>query len=367
MTAVKILEANNDLALRKVLLVENARRLRTIGVIGSLVNVFIIVHTGVDGLVSPVNLIRIAWIIAALVYAVLASLGIQGPEPQPWLRPIFLGAATLSLVFSALVTAATSSSAGYTFVLIVNILLTATVLTMHPQETALIYTPCFITLALGLASGRPSALQNAGNLINIVAVTLFALSNAWFQWQAALRAHRFEEVIKAQNHLLHQLSELDGLTGIANRRKLDQCLEGLSSLAKRQAFGIAVLMIDIDDFKGFNDSHGHLAGDEVLKAVATRIASSVQRPQDCCGRYGGEEFMVVLAGVDAEGAGIVAERIRSSVEALRLGDLPLVTVSIGISCVGSEHSPSTHEMVAMADEALFLAKARGKNCLAWPQ
>jgi diguanylate cyclase (GGDEF)-like protein len=123
-------------------------------------------------------------------------------------------------------------------------------------------------------------------------------------------------------------------------------------------------MIDIDDFKGINDSYGHLAGDVVLKDVAEILKHSI-RVFDVCARFGGEEFAIIMPGSSAENAGTIAERIRQRIEAYRSTDRALamlrVTVSVGLAV--SSTVMSTRELIARADQALYAAKRAGKNCV----
>ncbi len=174
---------------------------------------------------------------------------------------------------------------------------------------------------------------------------------------------RVQELARA-NERLHVMSDTDPLTGVGNRRTFDRTLrQGAES-----GLAVGLLLIDADYFKRFNDSQGHLRGDECLRQVARTIQNLVRAP-DHVARFGGEEFAVVLHGVDAEEAVEVAERIRSGVEALMLShharpDAPrVVTVSIGVTVVAGRVVKSQEEMTAEADEALYAAKDAGRNCV----
>lgn len=162
---------------------------------------------------------------------------------------------------------------------------------------------------------------------------------------------------------LAALAATDSLTGLANRRRLDQVLRQEWARSLRNARPLAVLMVDVDHFKAFNDRHGHPGGDAALRQVAAAIASSIRRPADLAARYGGEEFLVVLPETELPGALLLAERIRAAVEALPPfgADTAPVTVSIGIGC----HTPGAQQDLATllgdADEALYRAKGNGRN------
>jgi diguanylate cyclase (GGDEF)-like protein/PAS domain S-box-containing protein len=180
-----------------------------------------------------------------------------------------------------------------------------------------------------------------------------------------LVAERTRE-LTALNEELHQLSISDGLTGLGNRRSLDEMLEREWKRAAREQAVMAMLMIDLDFFKLFNDTYGHWAGDECLKAVAAEIRKVIQRPTDFAGRYGGEEFSVVLPTTDAAGAQKIGERIRRAVESLviphqcsLLGGV--VTVSVGVAAKVPARDESVQMLVEAADQALYQAKAAGRN------
>ncbi len=162
---------------------------------------------------------------------------------------------------------------------------------------------------------------------------------------------------------LAELAATDSLTGLANRRQLDQVLRREWSRAQRNHRPLAVLMVDVDHFKAFNERHGHQGGDDALRKVAAAIARSIRRPADLAARYGGEEFLVVLPETERQGAQILAERIRRSVEALPpFGeDTQPVTVSIGIGCYTPDAQHDLATLLGNADEALYSAKRNGRN------
>lgn len=166
--------------------------------------------------------------------------------------------------------------------------------------------------------------------------------------------------------LLAEMAARDGLTGIYNRRMFDERLEQLWQQAVREQAPLAVLLVDIDFFKPFNDRYGHQAGDETLKAVAAILSRHARRPLDFTARYGGEEFAVVQYGVDCRAISEIAERIRAEVQALGIGHerstaALVLTVSIGIGCVYPKSERSHQGLVQLADEALYAAKNLGRN------
>jgi diguanylate cyclase (GGDEF)-like protein len=158
-----------------------------------------------------------------------------------------------------------------------------------------------------------------------------------------------------------QAAIIDPVSGLFNRRYFHERLEDELHRAQRQKTPVALMMIDIDDFKAVNDQFGHLAGDEVIRSVSDILRRSVRR-FDLCARFGGEEFAIVMPGSGPEHSATVAERIRQRIEEFRLEEPALVslrvTVSIGLS-VSYELSP--RELIERADRALYAAKRAGKN------
>ncbi|MCC4116578.1 diguanylate cyclase [Aromatoleum toluclasticum] len=170
------------------------------------------------------------------------------------------------------------------------------------------------------------------------------------------------------NRELTRLSAFDGLTGIANRRTFDATLSREWRRSARGGAPIALMVVDVDCFKQFNDAYGHQVGDECLKAVARALAGNTRRPVDLVARYGGEEFAVVLPDTDAQGAAIVGESMRRAVEALAITHrhstaARVVTVSLGIAVTRPERSDDGGfaTLLTRADEALYRAKRDGRN------
>lgn len=176
----------------------------------------------------------------------------------------------------------------------------------------------------------------------------------------------FTQTIKSQKQKLRQLSMSDGLTGIANRRALDIRLKHDIELSVRQKSDVALLLMDIDCFKQYNDNYGHAAGDQCLQDVAKLICGSLHRDSDFVARYGGEEFACVLPNTDSKGAQEIAIHI---IEELKKNALPhnysnvadYVTVSIGIATSHPNNLLASEDIIRQADTALYAAKKAGKN------
>lgn len=172
--------------------------------------------------------------------------------------------------------------------------------------------------------------------------------------------------LQAANQQLEVLSNTDGLTGLSNRHRFDQVWAQEWQRAVRQGLPLAVVMIDVDHFKLYNDQFGHPAGDECLRRVATVLAHSVRRAGELAARYGGEEFVVVLPGLDANGALQEAERIRTEVSALGIPHTgssagAVVTVSLGVASRVPQREEGLYLLLQEADDALYQAKHGGRN------
>ena len=162
-----------------------------------------------------------------------------------------------------------------------------------------------------------------------------------------------------------ELAATDKLTGLPNRRRFDEVLETEWRRCGRNRQGLALLMIDVDNFKSYNDTYGHLGGDAVLAAIGSCLKQSLHRAGDSVARFGGEEFAVLLPDETGTGGSIVAERIRRMVADLRVPHVGsatgVVSVSIGVVCRQPQPTARPDELVAAADLALYQAKAAGRN------
>ncbi|KRB04256.1 diguanylate cyclase [Lysobacter sp. Root690] len=177
--------------------------------------------------------------------------------------------------------------------------------------------------------------------------------------------HESQQKLLEMNETLRRLSDVDGLTGLNNRRYLDRYLDQEWRRAARERRDFSILMIDVDNFKAYNDVYGHLAGDEALKTVASEIQRCAHRPADVAARFGGEEFSLILPATSMEGAKQVADLICASVYQLgipnRGAPLERVTVSVGGATCSLSHVESHETLLEAADLALYEAKRMGKN------
>lgn len=172
--------------------------------------------------------------------------------------------------------------------------------------------------------------------------------------------------LKLKTQMLEKLAMIDGLTGISNRRRFDETLKNECSRSMRNNRAVALIMIDIDHFKAYNDGYGHGAGDECLIQVADVLQSTLSRKSDFIARYGGEEFVVILPEADVEDAKSVAEKLRENVEKLNLEHQysqvdKHVTISLGVASITPKSDEECLKILKLADEQLYKAKESGRN------
>lgn len=214
-----------------------------------------------------------------------------------------------------------------------------------------------VGVLIAIALGPPwqaDRLLSFHHAIHIVAA-------GWVGWAAAamlegMRRRDFLRLKEMEGKSIH-----DTLTGLLNRRGLEEALAAELPLIERQKGGVCVMVIDADHFKSINDSLGHAAGDIVLAAIGQAVAASV-RTSDIAARWGGEEFTVVLPFTAVSGAALLAQRIRAKVtEAIRLSVRRRITVSVGIAAFNPSAGESFRDALARADQALYRAKANGRD------
>jgi diguanylate cyclase (GGDEF)-like protein len=172
--------------------------------------------------------------------------------------------------------------------------------------------------------------------------------------------------LQRQKQELERIACVDSLTGIANRRHALRLLEAEWKRSARDGTPLSLVMVDLDCFHAFNERYGHIGGDRCLRSVTDTMVSCLRRPSDYLGRYGGEEFIAVLANTDAEGARIVAERMRGAVEALGIPHeasqcASVVTMSVGHATGRATLAESMDVLISAADRALLAAKSSGRN------
>ncbi|HKK15618.1 MAG TPA: diguanylate cyclase [Gammaproteobacteria bacterium] len=225
-------------------------------------------------------------------------------------------------------------------------------------------------LCLGWGDTFHTYLFLFGVVYLIVILTLFNWYYITLTDSIRIRLQNFElvESLRESNRQLSELSTIDGLTGIANRRHFDELLEKETMRAKREGKPISLLMLDIDFFKQYNDEYGHLKGDECLQEISQALQQKIKRPGDIVARYGGEEFCIIMPDTDQAGALQLAQQIQDGIEQLRIyhGKSTLashVTVSIGVATLLPTGKYNTREFINAADTALYAAKNEGRNMI----
>jgi len=222
-----------------------------------------------------------------------------------------------------------------------------------------------------LAAWRQDVIKSIGVLL----VLLLGLS--LFGW-VVLRQLRERIVIERALHQAHQtlkdLALTDSLTGLGNRRRLDAVLDVEIARARRQGYPVALVMMDLDFFKAYNDRYGHLAGDQCLRRVAEVLGQALKRPADLAVRYGGEEFTLLLPDTDGQGAGLIVQETLQQLRRLAIehagSPFGVVSASAGIAVAHPAQQPiSSQALVAEADAALYQAKRQGRDryCMAQAQ
>ncbi len=197
----------------------------------------------------------------------------------------------------------------------------------------------------------------------VISQMIFARERMIFLYSA--RAKISEQIHRIHNTELLHLSQQDELTKISNRRTFDEMLEVYFSQAKHESSSLAVLFIDVDFFKNYNDFYGHQKGDDVISTIAVTIKNAI-RHMDFVARYGGEEFVVLLPETDANGAYAVATNIVKAIDRLMIPHLKssvaeYVTISLGITVYRAEQEMTKEDLLGIADQALYKAKLLGRN------
>lgn len=187
--------------------------------------------------------------------------------------------------------------------------------------------------------------------------------------QEEIRERRHAEAkLEKANKELKRLASRDGLTQIANRRRFDEYLKQEWQRMTREQSPLSLLLSDLDDFKAYNDTYGHQAGDECLQQIAQCMDNALKRPADLVARYGGEEFVIILPNTDADGALHIAKRIQKEISRLKLPHAqssvsPYITLSIGVSSTTPQQGNSPELLLDTTDKALYEVKALGKNAV----
>ena len=217
--------------------------------------------------------------------------------------------------------------------------------------------------ALHATNCLPSGPDDMAKLLFLMAVVITPVLSFSI---IAMTFARMEAELRCANEELLAMSETDGLTNLANRRKFDLAYESEWERALRLQQPMAVVILDVDDFKQYNDRYGHQAGDACLRTLAQVLREHARRAMDVAARYGGEEFALILPGMTGAEAALLAEEVRrvfeqTDIEHEGVGRGNTVTLSAGVASLVPSRGASRYDLLSAADAALYAAKGRGKN------
>ncbi len=259
---------------------------------------------------------------------------------------------------------------------LIGVMVMAAFVRLPGRRSLAVYSLTWLALAGLLLYFQRDLVQLSSDLLNSLCLTGLALilnriiyvgrlKELWNQQELTKRQQELQEV----NQALERMSYWDALTGVPNRRQLDEYLEREWKRAAREKAPLSFLMIDIDHFKDYNDAYGHQAGDDCLVRVAATLEAVGRRPGDLLARYGGEEFLAVLAGTSVEAARLLGERMRRAVLELNIAHAGSpqgrVTVSLGLASMVPVSGSGPGGLLDAADRAMYRAKHQGRNRLAW--
>jgi diguanylate cyclase (GGDEF)-like protein len=319
---------------------------------------------GITGLITIIRLAH--W----RCFVLARRAGRQGARsPDAWARDATIGICTMAALWSATVVSLTIRSDDTRLLLFVIIIQTgwlagAGVRNAASPAALLGQTLIIMLPTIACAFFGMTGLLRFLSLASVVFMRLL-LKVTRFNSAQLLSLMEAEQRLTVANTQLLTLSCTDGLTGLANRRAFDERFAAAWALAVREAREIAVVLIDVDHFKRYNDHYGHLAGDDCLRAVAEYVGSAVLRASDLPARYGGEEFVLLLPGTSDHGAAEVADRLCRAVHGAGMpheaSPFGRVTVTAGVASLAPGLHDTPAMLIARADQALYLAKENGRN------
>ncbi len=355
-------------------------------------------HSNTDFKYSQYAFMYILMITFSLLFlAVLSYLEKKLDDDPCYLKMLDLtatGFIVFVMVWGAVVSLMDQALYGNIIVFLVNLFITTFMFYLSPKKIFFAQLLGTVVLFAGLPYYQPSRNLLIGHYANSSIILIFLLylahdnykgfihnflnkklieEKSWELTQINDRlrkeikiSERMQYELEIANQQLRIISSLDALTGIPNRRRLDEALLQLWGTAVKKQQPFSIMMIDIDYFKLYNDANGHLAGDQCLKAVAGVLNQCRREAMDFVARFGGEEFLFVAVGLNREESLLLGESIRSEVEALGIAHpsssvAPTVTVSIGISCLLPHKDDRPDIVLEKADQALYRAKADGRN------
>ena len=324
------------------------------------------------------SIVAVVFRFSFCAFLVAFLLGTRGEPDQVSSRQFFWDAAMVGVslawvgAFSGALLAVRPGVEPY----LIGVLLTGSFLFQDAGRSILFFAVGFLCFILSALCVRPEFQVMLTSLVSVTLSTLLAFVTSRIVFRMRLESFRDARDVAGQRMIMQQsvenlqkLSYLDPLTGIANRRFLEMSLSRELKLEGCSGQPLSVILIDIDWFKLFNDTYGHIPGDDCLRQVAAALESAVRRPSDLVSRYGGEEFCVLLPMTQREGAIFTAKRMMKAIHDLglphRSSFFGRVTVSMGIASRQPQSSEHIDSLIHSADTALYHAKISGRNRIAW--
>lgn len=351
------------------LLDENIKKLMIIAIVGAIVNLGVtwvsLFDYNASLFIKLEIYLRMMWVLLSLVYCIgIYKIGMRGNDKQK--KQLFYVTLSMSLVLAALVSSLPFADNSYAIVYIANVLFIGTFLYLSIKEMLMVFIPSAVVLTLVYFVYPNALLHQEGNLVNVIAITLFSFAISMSNFNAKVIHFNDLKTIELQNEKLYVMSTQDELTGIANRRGINETLDFMRRENRAKKDSLGVLMIDIDYFKRYNDLYGHIKGDQCLTEIAKLIHGTCEKNGFFVGRYGGEEFLVLLPSTSYKTISEFAELLCDLVcsQAFPHDDSPekVVTISIGGFWCGSIEKVQEDKYIESADRALYIAKNKGRNC-----
>ncbi len=321
------------------------------------------------GSAAPLD-VQILWRSAWLAFDLLALFGIRRILSHPperigrVHRAVETGVPLMNMLFVV-----SLLTAGYAYnpsleILYIALFAMAPLIRLNAVKTFIVV-GLPLALLLALMDRRAADVAHMSNMISLIAVVILSAIVFRERYRSNVRELEQQAIIERQLRSMETLANTDGLTGLANRRSLDEHLETEWRRGVREHNFLAVVMLDIDFFKSYNDKYGHPSGDECIRNIASVIKRYARRAGDIAARYGGEEFVLVLPGVDLGDAASIAEKIRLEIFSANRPHAGSpegrVTVSAGTASAPAASLDSGEELLRFADRALYRAKAEGRN------
>jgi len=329
-----------------------------------------------DLLLTP-DTVRFSLAVRLLVFApvVLMGLGLLNVLRMPWLTEwLIVAAGMFAVALTALVLLQAEGRWAVARLVEINIIVVYTC-TLARFWPALALGAFTLVVQWGLVSTLPDftgvlAVNTTLLLASVVVFTLYGNytleRDERLAYLLAQREQALQDALQSSHEQLARMALTDALTEVANRRHAEDFLTQTWAHAQQRQVPIAIVMIDIDHFKRYNDHHGHLSGDRCLQTVARSLSACSRRAGDLVARLGGEEFAVIMNDIDHTSALGVAQRIQTTIQALGvphggLPGVPVVTVSVGVASMRPRPGDEVMTLMKRADEALYAAKEQGRN------